>query len=73
MNAISEYEKRTQKLINIIFAMAIMYIYSIIMRLFFWEYKNVGKLDFLGDIDGVNIVVGVIAISACLLYYYVYK
>ncbi|MBU5316745.1 PAS domain-containing sensor histidine kinase [Clostridium bornimense] len=73
MNAISEYEKRTQKLINIIFAMAIIYIYSIIMRLFFWEYKNVGKLDLLGDIDGVNIVVGVIAISACLLYYYVYK
>ena len=51
----------------------IVYICSIYIRLYTWNYKDMLRMDILGDINGANIAVGIIAICSCVLYYYMYK
>ena len=51
----------------------IVYICSIYIRLYTWNYKDMLRMDILGDINGANIAVGIIAICSCVLYYYIYR
>ena len=73
MSCKSEYNKTIKNIARYLVIGTIVYICSIYIRLFTWDYKDMIRMDILGDINGANIAVGIIAICSCVLYYYIYR
>ncbi len=73
MNKTTIYEERSKKYIGYMLMGTIVFLLFSLIAIRVIDINKINSLPILKDLNSINIVIGIIAIPCCLLYYYMYR
>lgn len=73
MNKTTIYEERSKKYIDYMLMGTIVFLLFSLIAIRVIDINKINSLPILKDLNSINIVIGIIAIPCCLLYYYMYR
>lgn len=73
MNKTTIYEDRSKKYIGYMLMGTIVFLLFSLIAIRVIDINKINSLPILKDLNSINIVIGIIAIPCCLLYYYMYR
>ena len=72
-NSIREYEKKSRRYILYMLIGTVLFLCFSIVGIEILDINKLKRTTFIQDINTINVLLGLIAIPCCLLYYYMYK
>mgnify|MGYP000129035956 FL=1 len=72
-NSIREYEKKSRRYILYMLIGTVLFLCFSIVGIEILDINNLKSTIIIQDINTINVLLGLIAIPCCLLYYYMYK
>ncbi len=73
MEKTKKYEEQSKKYIIYMFISTILFLICSIILIKVINVNEIKSLPILKDLNSINIIIGIIAIPCCLLYYYMYR
>ena len=70
---LTKYEYKNRKYIMYMLFSTVIFLGCAILGIQIIDINSINSLPILNDLNSINIIVGIIAIPSCLLYYYMYK
>lgn len=70
---LTKYEDKNRKYIMYMLFSTVIFLAFAILGIQIIDINSINSLPILEDLNSINIIVGIIAIPSCLLYYYMYK
>ena len=70
---LTKYEDKNRKYIMYMLFSTVIFLGCAILGIQIIDINSINSLPILNDLNSINIIVGIIAIPSCLLYYYMYK
>ena len=70
---LTKYEDKNRKYIMYMLFSTVIFLGCAILGIQIIDINSINSLPILEDLNSINIIVGIIAIPSCLLYYYMYK
>lgn len=70
---LTKYEYKNRKYIIYMLFSTVIFLGCAILGIQIIDINSINSLPILEDLNSINIIVGIIAIPSCLLYYYMYK
>ena len=70
---LTKYEYKNRKYIMYMLFSTVIFLGCAILGIQIIDINSINSLPILEDLNSINIIVGIIAIPSCLLYYYMYK
>ena len=70
---LTKYEYKNRKYIIYMLFSTVIFLGCAILGIQIIDINSINSLPILNDLNSINIIVGIIAIPSCLLYYYMYK
>lgn len=73
MNKTEKYEEKSKKYITYMLISTIVFLLCTLVAIRVIDVNKINSLPILEDLNSINIIIGIIAIPCCLLYYYMYR
>ena len=73
MNKTDKYEEKSKKYITYMLISTIVFLLCTLVAIRVIDVNKINSLPILEDLNSINIIIGIIAIPCCLLYYYMYR
>ena len=73
MEKTKNYEEQSKKYIIYMFISTILFLICSLILIKVINVNEIKSLPILKDLNSINIIIGIIAIPCCLLYYYMYR
>ena len=73
MNKTEKYEEKIKKYITYMLISTIVFLLCTLVAIRVIDVNKINSLPILEDLNSINIIIGIIAIPCCLLYYYMYR
>lgn len=73
MNKTEKYEEKSKKYITYMLISTIVFLLCTLVAIRIIDVNKINSLPILEDLNSINIIIGIIAIPCCLLYYYMYR
>lgn len=70
---LTKYEYKNRKYIMYMLFSTVIFLGCAILGIQIIDINSINSLPILEDLNSINIIIGIIAIPSCLLYYYMYK
>ncbi|MGM9964329.1 MAG: sensor histidine kinase [Clostridium sp.] len=70
---LTKYEDKNRKYIMYMLFSTVIFLGCAILGIQIIDINSINSLPILEDLNSINIIIGIIAIPSCLLYYYMYK
>lgn len=70
---LTKYEYKNKKYIMYMLFSTVIFLGGAILGIQIIDINSINSLPILEDLNSINIIIGIIAIPSCLLYYYMYK
>ena len=70
---LTKYEDKNRKYIMYMLFSTVIFLACAILGIQIIDINSINSLPILEDLNSINIIIGIIAIPSCLLYYYMYK
>ena len=70
---LTKYEDKNRKYIMYMLFSTVIFLGFAILGIQIIDINSINSLPILEDLNSINIIIGIIAIPSCLLYYYMYK
>lgn len=70
---LTKYEDKNRKYIIYMLFSTVIFLGCAILGIQIIDINSINSLPILEDLNSINIIIGIIAIPSCLLYYYMYK
>ena len=70
---LTKYEDKNRKYIMYMLFSTVIFLGVAILGIQIIDINSINSLPILEDLNSINIIIGIIAIPSCLLYYYMYK
>ena len=70
---LTKYEYKNRKYIMYMLFSTVIFLACAILGIQIIDINSINSLPILEDLNSINIIIGIIAIPSCLLYYYMYK
>ena len=68
-----KYEMKSKTYIKYMLSITLVILFLSLNIINFLETKKINNLTIVQDINSINVILGLISIPTCLLYYYMYK
>ena len=73
MNNNEKYEEKSKRYITYMFISTVVFLLCAFGAIRLIDVNKINSLPILEDLNSINIIMGIIAIPCCLLYYYMYR
>lgn len=73
MNKTVMYEEKSKRYITYMLISTVVFLLCSLIAIRLIDFNKINYLPILKDLNSINIVIGIIAVPSCLLYYYMYK